>query len=56
MQQQQTPRQFHARQLGGVGGIDGRTVLIVAAVALVLGGFGTGLGLYATVKVTGQAR
>ncbi len=48
MMQQQTPR----RQLGSVGGIDPRTVLIIAAVALVLGGFGTGLGLYATVKVT----
>jgi uncharacterized protein HemX len=37
--------------LGSVGGIDARTVLILASVALVLGAFGAGLGVYATVQV-----
>jgi hypothetical protein len=42
----QTPRQsYHASQRP-------QGPLIIAAIALILGAFGTGLGVYATVKVT----
>lgn len=42
------------QELGNAGGLSARTVMIVASIGLILGAFGTGLGVYATIQVTAR--